>query len=1224
MITDQYQVGGSLATDHPSYVVRRADTELYEALKVGRFCYVLNSRQMGKSSILVRTRHLLQQEGYRCTAIDMTRIGSENITADQWYKGVVAELWRGFGLFSKVKLKTWWQEQNDVSVLQRLSNFIEDVVLAHLPDQHLVIFIDEIDSTLSLDFAIDDFFGLIRFCYNQRAVNPAYQRLTFAIFGVAAPTDLIQDRQRTPFNIGKAIALHGFTLEEAKPLAQGFGPYVGNPGTLLKEILIWTGGQPFLTQKLCRLMLDSIQQAVSGDELVIPPGTEEFWVESVVRSLIIHKWESNDEPEHLRTIRDRLDYDQQNSGRLLGIYQKILENTSVPADDSREHTELLLSGLVVKFQGVLQARNPIYQEIFNLEWVARKLSNLRPYSQSFDAWIAAEKCDPSRLLRGQALKDAQTWAQGKSLSNLDYQFLADSQAIDRREVQQALEAARTSEAEARLCEEHRRLAIQAKNVYLQRFLLTVVSVALVMVTGLGGVIFFQYRKALNHRSTTHSDHPLAKAHYADNLRLSHQPLEALQSAIHAAKTIQRQPHRYPLAIEQQVQQSLHQTLSSAIEKNRFSGHHAPIYQAIFSPDGTMIASASWDKTVQLWKRDGTLHGILEHEVPVRNMAFGPDNTISENILASASDKQAIKLWDITNGALIQTLSSPSSTNALHYHPNGRWLLCGGDDGTLRIWDIEQNSLSQTITAHNRGVTSVQYAPNGKQIVSTSDDGMIKIWSSAGNLLYSFQGHDGAISHVAFSPDSQRLVMVGADQTIRLWAVNGEPLHQWTGHGDRIHHIRFSPDGQTLASASQDHTIKLWTLDGALMKTLQGHQAGVWSIDFSPDSQTLLSASDDATVRLWQLNNPLLTAFGEHPETVSSIDVHPDGEHVASGSWDHTVRLWTLDGQLQQTFDGHRDRVTQVDFHPGGDYLVTASWDGTAKLWDLEGKLLQSLGDRTKPLEGVAFSPDGQTVASSSWDTTIKLWDLEGQLQRTLEGHSDRIYDIAFHPYQPYLLSGSWDQTLKLWHVDGTLLTTMEGHNAPIWAVEFSPDGQWIASASADGVVKLWSDEGTLQLTLEGHTQEVTALTFSPDGQWMASSSVDQTVTLWPLPELLSLLERPGIQDYDIRVGFSGTLELINDKGQTITTEHLTELPIQAWADPSGTIQDIQFSPKGRLLLTAGEGRVLNVWQVNQPQELDDLIVQGCQWIGDYLNHNVAVDERDRYLCDDVLSERDAR
>jgi hypothetical protein len=92
----KYQVGGTLTKEAPSYVERQADSALYKALKQDEFCYVLNSRQMGKSSLLVRTIHCLRQEGFRCAIINMTLIGNENVTDFQWYNGLIASLWSDF------------------------------------------------------------------------------------------------------------------------------------------------------------------------------------------------------------------------------------------------------------------------------------------------------------------------------------------------------------------------------------------------------------------------------------------------------------------------------------------------------------------------------------------------------------------------------------------------------------------------------------------------------------------------------------------------------------------------------------------------------------------------------------------------------------------------------------------------------------------------------------------------------------------------------------------------------------------------------------------------------------------------------------------------------------------------------------------------------------------------------------------------------------------------
>ena len=366
--TFDYQVGGSLPMDSPTYVVRSADRTLYKTIKQGEFCYILNARQMGKSSLMVRMINHLQSEGVSCAAIDMTRIGSENVTPEQWYKGLAVELWRSFGLLRAVNLKTWWKERMDISPIQRLGQFIEEVVLVEVgkdaeenpSSQKLVLFIDEIDSVLGLDFPVSDFFRLIRSCYNQRTLMPEYQRLTFALFGVATPSELIGDRRLTPFNIGQSIPLQGFKEHEAQPLLNGLKDKVTNPQVLLKEVLGWTGGQPFLTQKICQLIHQS--------SMDIPINQEAQWVKDLVHNHVIDEWESKDEPEHLKTIRDRI-LNTEQSGAVRSLYHHILTQDTVASTDSAAEKELILSGLVIKREGLLIVHNRIYRVIFNVDWI---------------------------------------------------------------------------------------------------------------------------------------------------------------------------------------------------------------------------------------------------------------------------------------------------------------------------------------------------------------------------------------------------------------------------------------------------------------------------------------------------------------------------------------------------------------------------------------------------------------------------------------------------------------------------------------------------------------------------------------------------------------------------------------------------------------------------------------------------------------------------------------
>ncbi|HTK08524.1 MAG TPA: WD40 repeat domain-containing serine/threonine-protein kinase [Ktedonobacteraceae bacterium] len=294
------------------------------------------------------------------------------------------------------------------------------------------------------------------------------------------------------------------------------------------------------------------------------------------------------------------------------------------------------------------------------------------------------------------------------------------------------------------------------------------------------------------------------------------------------------------------------------------GHTSRITSLGWSPDGKLLASASYDKTIHLYDAaNGKEQKVLTgHRDRVNNLSWSPDN----KFLASASADGLVTIWDVARGeSTFFYTHHAGHVNAVSWSPDGSRLASAGDDKTVQVWSPTDNTMLLCYTEHQGKILTLAWSPDGRRIASGGEDCRLHIWEPEKNqqrrsFLSRFfsqrgqeilRGHQQRINSLSWSGDGKHLATAGSDHDVYIWdAQTGHKVSHITGNGMK-NVVVWSPDHKHVAVGGNDKTVIIYNTLTRKEFAYRGHAGFVFAATWSPDGSRIASAGVDRTVQVWQ-------------------------------------------------------------------------------------------------------------------------------------------------------------------------------------------------------------------------------------------------------------------------------------------------------------------------------------------------------------------------------------
>jgi WD40 repeat protein/Skp family chaperone for outer membrane proteins len=1162
--TNLYTIGGAVQAGGGVYLPRAADDELLALCLDGNFSYVLTPRQMGKTSLMVRTAERLSEAGVQSVIIDLTQIGVQ-VTVEAWYLGLLTSI--EDQLMLSTNAVEWWEERKHQGLTQRLAEFFKDVLLKEV-EGRVVVFVDEIDTTLSLTFT-DDFYAAIRYFFNARAHTPELKRLSFVLIGVATPSDLVRDPQRTPFNIGHRVDLTDFTADEALPLAEGLGLAAAQESRrVLGWVMEWTGGHPYLTQRLCRAVAEEKRENWTRED-----------VERLTGSVFFGEMSEKD--HNLQFVRDMLTRRAPDPAGVLATYREVLRNRRPVPDEEQSiiKSHLKLSGIVYRKQGSLHVRNPIYRRVFDDHWVGEHLPinwmkrlqriaavlallilvGLIPLSiyAINRAWKAEEQTSVAQtqtkfaekqrqeaeIERANAIAakreaetqrmNAETAAEKEKLARADAEKQRALAEEQRSRAESAAQEASRQAALARASQQQAEAAREEAD-HLRKLAFGGQLGALAQITGNQQASLLQRSALIARESILQSpEAPPLVGYQALNqaLMLLPLPVKEFHVGFPVTKEAFSPDRKLLVTVSEDTQpetdsKNSYYTINVFDSAKGYSGipglsRKTLVQETHFSPDLTHLATVK-DGKVSVVELTTGRETSFDVQRSVKNFELGPGGKYAAYL---DEDNQTIHLRDVPGKLEIDTWKAEGVSRIKGFSSTCKYLVMKVNiESTI---DKERWTLvARDITAR-REVKRIETTINEWLLFSPDDEFLIERLANKDLVVKRTKDFEEVTATVkdpgnavfAFRPDSSLLAVSDNGNILRVVAVEGGGLLAGIKQDDILKEVSFSPDGKYLEATSVNDMSRVWNVGRDFSEAMRIiHSHDITNVEFGPDGN-LLTTDSEGNLQVWEPKNDLDFIHKTVSEEYGQAMLTPDGRYFAqsSSSSNFSFKMWdtTIPGKVPLDSIEFEEIPLGVALSPDGKY-VAATFGDSIRVWEVATKHPPREIKIAYAGSEIAISAGGKYVATIEPDKPDKLgkigskaqvWEVATGKLIAANKHEDGAVIMAFSPDGEYFASsGKTLQLLRL--TDRRKLPPVENTSV----IAFSPHGKYLAMASTELMVWARDTGQVIALADLDVFGSFDAVAFSEDERYMASSNVD-VAQVWDVDAELKATKHEGVASF---------------------------------------------------------------------------------------------------------------